>query len=46
VVTLFFDVDYTILSADYTMRPGTQEIFGRLVNYGHQAYISSGEGLR
>jgi hypothetical protein len=46
VVNIFFDVDYTILSADYTIRPGTREIFDRLVNDGHQVYIWSGEGLR
>jgi hypothetical protein len=43
---IFFDVDYTILGADYTLRPGTHDTFQRLVDDGHEIHIWSGEGLR
>ena len=43
---IFFDVDYTILGVDYSLRPGTHETFERLVADGHEIHIWSGEGLR
>ena len=43
---IFFDVDYTILGRDSTLRPGTHEIFTRLRDDGHQVYVWSGEGER
>ena len=43
---LFFDVDYTILSYDNGIRPGTHEVFEKLVADGHHIYIWSGQGLR
>jgi hypothetical protein len=43
---IFFDVDYTILGRDYTLRPGTREVFERLVEDGHFVYVWSGEGER
>ena len=43
---IFFDVDYTILGRDFTLRPGTREVFERLVEDGHQVYVWSGEGER
>jgi hypothetical protein len=45
-VKVFFDVDYTILSYDNTIRPGTHEVFEKLVADGHEIYIWSGQGLR
>jgi haloacid dehalogenase-like hydrolase len=45
-LNVFFDVDYTILSYDNGIRPGTHEVFARLVSDGHQIYIWSGQGLR
>jgi phosphoglycolate phosphatase-like HAD superfamily hydrolase len=45
-VNIFFDVDYTILSSDQALRPGTRETFARLIADGHQVYIWSGEGPR
>jgi hypothetical protein len=45
-VNIFFDVDYTILSAHSTLRPRTKEVFGRLLDDGHLIYIWSGVGLR
>jgi hypothetical protein len=43
---IFFDVDYTILGSDYSLRPRTHETFERLVDDGHEIHIWSGEGLR
>jgi hypothetical protein len=43
---VFFDVDYTILSPDYSLRTGTVDTFRRLVTDGHQVYVWSGEGRR
>ena len=43
---IFFDVDYTILSVDSSLRPGTRETFRRLVSDGHQVYVWSGMGVR
>ena len=43
---IFFDVDYTILGADYSLRPGTHDTFARLVEDGHEIHVWSGEGLR
>ena len=43
---IFFDVDYTILAVDSSLRPGTRETFLRLVSDGHQVYVWSGVGDR
>ena len=43
---IFFDVDYTILGRDFTLRPGTHELFARLRDDGHDVYVWSGEGER
>ena len=43
---IFFDVDYTILAMDGSLRPGTRDTFERLVADGHALYIWSGVGLR
>jgi hypothetical protein len=45
-MNIFFDVDYTILGRDHTLRPGTLEVFERLVDDGHDVYVWSGEGVR
>jgi hypothetical protein len=45
-LNLFFDVDYTILSYDNGIRPGTHEVFENLLADGHLIYIWSGQGLR
>ncbi len=45
-MNIFVDVDYTILGLDDTLRPGTLELFQRLVDDGHKIYIWSGMGLR
>lgn len=43
---IFFDVDYTILGLDDTLRPGTAETFQRLKDDGHEIFIWSGMGER
>ena len=43
---IFFDVDYTILAVDSSLRPGTRETFRRLVSDGDQVYVWSGMGVR
>ena len=45
-MNIFFDVDYTILGMDDSLRPGTRETFQRLIDDGHQIYIWSGLGPR
>lgn len=45
-MNIFFDVDYTILGLDNSLRTGTKETFEKLVGDGHQIYIWSGMGLR
>ena len=41
---IFFDVDYTILGLDDTLRPNTKETFQRLLDDGHEIHIWSGMG--
>ena len=43
---IFFDVDYTILGLDDTLRPGTKEVFQKLLDDSHEIYIWSGMGER
>ena len=43
---IFFDVDYTILGLDDTLRPGTMETLEQLREEGHEIYIWSGMGQR
>ena len=43
---IFFDVDYTILGLDGSLRPWTREVFERLVDDGHRLHIWSGGGDR
>jgi hypothetical protein len=43
---IFFDVDYTILGLDDTLRPGTVETFQKLMDDGHEIHIWSGMGQR
>lgn len=45
-MNIFFDVDYTILGLDNSLRPGTKETFQQLIDDGHLLYIWSGVGLR
>ncbi len=43
---IFFDVDYTILGLDDSLRPGTTDTFEKLQHDGHEIYIWSGMGER
>lgn len=45
-MNIFFDVDYTILAVDSSIRPGTKEVFERLVADGHRVFVWSGVGIR
>jgi hypothetical protein len=45
-MNVFFDVDYTILGQDGSLRPGTLEVFEQLVGQGHDVYVWSGVGVR
>ena len=45
-MNVFFDVDYTILAVDGSLRPRTREVFEQLVEDGHNVYVWSGVGLR
>jgi hypothetical protein len=43
---IFFDVDYTILGLDDSLRPGTMETLTQLKDEGNEIYIWSGMGER
>jgi hypothetical protein len=45
-LNIFFDVDYTIMAADGSLRPGTGEVFERLVADAHRVFVWSGVGNR
>lgn len=45
-MNIFFDLDYTILAVDGSLRPGTREIFRQLVADGHRVFVWSGVGIR
>ncbi len=45
-MNLFFDVDYTLLGVDGSLRPGTKETFLKLKEDGHTLYVWSGIGVR
>jgi hypothetical protein len=44
-MNIFFDVDNTIIGMDCSLRPGTREVFERLVADGHRLYVWSGNGI-
>ena len=46
LMNIYFDCDYTILAMDGSLRPGTQEVFSKLLEDGHKVFIWSGVGLR
>ena len=45
-MNIFFDVDYTILGLDDSLRPGTHETLKQLKDDGNEIYIWSGMGER
>ena len=45
-MNIYFEVDYTLIAMDGSLRPGTTEVFEELINDGHSIYIWSGVGMR
>jgi len=45
-MNIYFDVDYTLIAMDGSLRPGTTEVFEGLLADGHFIYIWSGVGMR
>ena len=45
-MNIFFDVDYTIMGADGSLRQNTAETFSKLVADGHKVFVWSGVGVR
>ena len=45
-MNIFFDMDYTLLGLDNSIRPGTKEVMQRLIADGHTIYVWSGMGIR
>ena len=45
-MNIFFDMDYTIMGADGSLRHNTRETFRRLVEDGHSVFVWSGVGIR
>ena len=45
-MNIYFDCDYTILAMDGSLRPGSMDVFGKLVCDGHHLYVWSGVGIR
>ncbi|MEE8442252.1 MAG: HAD family hydrolase [Dehalococcoidia bacterium] len=45
-MNIFFDMDYTLLGIDDTLRPGAREVMQRLKDEGHVLYVWSGNGIR
>lgn len=45
-MNIFFDVDYTLISYDGTLRPMVREVFGQLKQDGLDIYVWSGMGIR
>ena len=45
-LNVFFDVDYTLIMWDGSLRPHVREVFERLTEAGHKIYIWSGVGIR
>ena len=45
-VNIFFDMDYTLLGVDGSLRPMAKEVMQRLLDDGHQLYVWSGNGIR
>ena len=45
-MNIFFDVDYTLMAMDGTLRPHTKDIFKQLIIDRHKIFIWSGVGDR
>src|SRR5687767_3537237 len=45
-MNVFFDVDYTLIAEDGSLRPLVKETFEKIKQDGHKIYIWSGVGIR
>ena len=45
-MNVFFDVDYTLIAMDGSLRPKSLETLQNLKNDGHDLYVWSGNGIR
>ena len=45
-MNIFFDMDYTLLGVEDTLRPRAREVMQRLKDDGHTLYVWSGNGIR
>lgn len=45
-MNIFFDVDFTLITWDYRLRPHVKEVFQLLKDDGHTLYLWSGVGKR
>ena len=45
-MNIFFDMDYTLLAVDGSLRPRAREVMQRLKDEGHSLYVWSGNGIR
>lgn len=45
-MNIFFDVDYTLIAFDGSLRPYVHEVFAKIRKEGHTIFIWSGTGLR
>ena len=45
-MNIFFDMDYTLLAVDGSLRPGARELMERLIVGGNAVYVWSGDGIR
>ena len=45
-MNVFFDVDFTLITWDYRLRPHVRDVFARLKADGHTLFLWSGAGKR
>jgi hypothetical protein len=45
-MNIFFDVDFTLITWNYRLRPHVRQVFQRLKEDGHDVYLWSGVGKR
>jgi len=45
-MNVFFDVDYTLIADDGSLRPHVHEVFQKIKDDGHKIWIWSGVGIR
>jgi hydroxymethylpyrimidine pyrophosphatase-like HAD family hydrolase len=44
-LNVFFDVDYTLVMGDGSLRPRSRETFEQIIGMGHSIYVWSGWGF-